>query len=75
MPIAPMTWAERLRRVFRIDISTCPQCGGRLRWIADVTEPTVIRKILLHVRSRGPPGSGTPRADHSATDSAFTLTG
>ena len=43
MPIAPMTWAERLRRVFRFDITLCPDCGGQLRWIADVTEPTLIR--------------------------------
>ena len=28
MPIAPMTWAERLRRVFRFDITLCPDCGG-----------------------------------------------
>ena len=55
LPMAPMTWAERLRRVFQIDITTCPECGGRLRWIADVTEPTVIRKILSHIQSRGPP--------------------
>ena len=34
LPMAPMTWAERLRRVFQIDITTCPECGGRLRWIA-----------------------------------------
>ena len=75
MPIAPMTWAERLRRVFRFDITLCPDCGGQLRWIADVTEPTLIRKILQHLRSRGPSGSRTPRADHHPTDSAFSLTG
>jgi hypothetical protein len=34
LAIAPMTWAERLRRVFQIDITTCPDCSGRLRWIA-----------------------------------------
>ncbi len=34
LPLAPMTWAERLRRVFEIDITNCPDCGGRLRWIA-----------------------------------------
>ena len=65
--MAPMTWAERVRRVFRIDITTCPEGCGRLRWIADVTEPSVIRKILLHVQSRAPPergldGPGSPAA-------------
>ena len=42
LPTAPLTWAERLKRVFAIDVLTCPRCGGRLRLIADVTEPTVI---------------------------------
>jgi hypothetical protein len=26
-----MSWAQRIRRVFGIDIETCQQCGGRLR--------------------------------------------
>ena len=33
-PTAPMTWMERLRRVFAIDLSVCPHCGGRLRVMA-----------------------------------------
>ena len=33
-PPAPMTWAQRLRRVFAIGIETCPECGGKLRVIA-----------------------------------------
>jgi hypothetical protein len=33
-PTAPMTWMERLRRVFAIDLSVCPHCGGRVRVIA-----------------------------------------
>ena len=33
-PTAPLTWAERLKRVFDIDISVCPLCGGTLRVIA-----------------------------------------
>jgi hypothetical protein len=32
--LAPMTWAQRLKRVFAIDIETCPDCDGRLRVIA-----------------------------------------
>jgi hypothetical protein len=27
---APLSWAERLKRVFDIDISVCPLCGGTL---------------------------------------------
>jgi hypothetical protein len=29
-----MTWAQRLKRVFGIDIETCAACGGALRIIA-----------------------------------------
>ena len=29
-----MSWAQRLKRVFAIDVETCRQCGGKLRLIA-----------------------------------------
>jgi hypothetical protein len=51
-PLAPMTWAQRLKRVFAIDIETCPDCGGRLRVIACIEEPQLIARILGHVRAR-----------------------
>jgi hypothetical protein len=31
---AGMTWAQRLKRVFNIDIETCPACGGAVRIVA-----------------------------------------
>jgi hypothetical protein len=30
-PIAPLTWAQRLKRVFNIDVTVCPLCGGTMR--------------------------------------------
>ena len=75
LPLAPMTWAQRLRRVFEIDITTCPDCGGRLRWIDDVTEPALIHKILLHVQARAPPRSGLPDGTFTDADAHFTLAG
>ena len=44
-----MTWAQRLKRVFAIDIETCRQCGGRLRVIARIEQPAVIERILDHL--------------------------
>jgi hypothetical protein len=42
--------------VFAIDLSICPDCGGRLRVIAAVTRPDSIEKILEHVaRQQAPP--------------------
>lgn len=44
-----MSWAQRLKRVFTIDIETCRQCGGRLRVIASIEAPAVIERILEHL--------------------------
>jgi hypothetical protein len=46
---ASMTWAQRLKRVFNIDIATCRQCGGAVRIIACIEDPVVIQKILTHL--------------------------
>jgi hypothetical protein len=53
--IAPLTWAQRLKRVFNIDISLCPLCGGTMRVIADITDPDVIQRILDHIEAQPPP--------------------
>jgi len=44
-----MTWAQRLKRVFQIDIETCSQCGGEVRIIASIEDPAVIKQILAHL--------------------------
>ena len=44
-----MTWAQRLKRVFNIDVETCDKCGGDLRIIASIEDPAVILKILAHL--------------------------
>ena len=54
---ARMSWAQLLKRVFAIDITTCPQCGGPLTILAAIEDPTVIAKILAHLGlpTRAPP--------------------
>lgn len=49
---ASMTWAQRLKRVFNIDIETCPSCGGRMKVIASIEDPVVIKKILNHIEQK-----------------------
>ncbi|MGI8843407.1 MAG: transposase [Gemmatimonadaceae bacterium] len=44
-----LSWAQRLKRVFAIDIESCRQCGGRLRVIASIETPSVIARILEHL--------------------------
>jgi hypothetical protein len=64
---APLSWAQRLKRVFNIDISLCPLCGGRLRVIQDVTDPDLIRKILTHIQKQAPPPRPPARANAHPT--------
>jgi hypothetical protein len=61
-----MSWAQRLKRVFGIDIETCPACGGAVRIIASIEDPVVIGKILAYVERAAPDGEAVrlpgPRA-------------
>ena len=43
---AAMTWAQRLKRVFNIDISICEECGGAVKVIASIEDPAVIPTTL-----------------------------
>jgi len=54
---ARMSWAQLLKRVFAIDITTCPQCGGALTILAAIEDPAVTIKILGHLGlpTRAPP--------------------
>jgi hypothetical protein len=47
-----MTWAQRLKRVFGIDIETCAVCGGAMRIVACIEDPAVIEKILAHLDAK-----------------------
>jgi hypothetical protein len=44
-----LTWAQRLKRVFAIDIEVCRRCGGQLKVIASIEDPPVIDRILEHL--------------------------
>jgi len=44
-----MNWAQRLKRVFNIDVEICDQCGGAVKIIACIEDPAVIKKILEHL--------------------------
>jgi hypothetical protein len=49
---ASMTWAQRLKRVFNIDIETCSVCGGAMKVIACIEDPVVIKQILDHLEHK-----------------------
>jgi hypothetical protein len=49
---ASMTWAQRLKRVFNIDIETCNNCGGNVKIVACIEDPEVIEKILIYLERK-----------------------
>ena len=49
---ASMSWMHRLRWVYGIDASVCPNCGGALKVPAVITDPGTIPSILAHVARR-----------------------
>ena len=57
---AAMRWAQRLRRVFAIEIDTCARCQGRLRAIARILahrerECGAAEPELAPIAARAPP--------------------
>ncbi len=71
LPVLTSTGAQRLKRVFSVDIETCSKCGGAVRVIACTADPVVIDEILTHLdkkaavaepsvlpQSRAPPPAG-----------------
>ena len=63
------TWAALMHRAFAIDVLACQHCGGRLRLIATLHDPVVIRKILAHLglAPSGPsPGPAPPELGAAA---------
>ncbi len=49
---ASMNCAQRLKRVFNIDIETCRECGGAVKVITCIEDPVVIEKILTHLNEK-----------------------
>jgi hypothetical protein len=53
-------WAELMQRAFAIDVLKCPHCGGRMKLIATIADPAVIRKILEHLKLETRPPEPQP---------------
>ena len=47
-----MSWAQRLKRVFNIDIESCSSCGGTVKVVGSIEDPAVIQKILTHLKNK-----------------------
>jgi len=42
-------WAVLLKKVWDIDVLKCPKCGGEMKVISFIEQPSVIRRILKHL--------------------------
>jgi hypothetical protein len=67
-PSAPMSWMQRLRRVFAIDLRCCPRCGGGpVRVIAAITQPALVARILEHRAARDETAGGARASAESGS--------
>jgi len=55
-----MSWAQRRKPVFAIDLAHCRRCGGRLQVIASSEDPALSQRILTHLQQ--PAEHEPPRA-------------
>jgi hypothetical protein len=62
-----LKWAERLKRIFGIDVNVCERCGAvTMKEIAIIQDHSALRKIIQHIsrkESEPPPARGPPAAD------------
>lgn len=49
---AAMTWAQCLKRAFKIEIEICDLCRGRAKVIACITDAVTINQILNHLQQK-----------------------
>ena len=56
-------WAVLLKKVWNVDALKCPKCGGKMKVISFIEQPSVIRRILKHLYlwedPRPPPEPGS----------------
>ena len=60
-------WAWLLRRVFAVDVTTCPECGGAMKLVAIATDPDDILVVVGNLPPpRAPPPSPQLELDFAA---------
>ena len=50
-------------KTWGFDVLVCPRCAHRMRVVATITEPRVVRRILEHLRVRAEPLARAPARD------------
>lgn len=55
-----LDWAVMMKRTWGFDVLVCPRCAHRMRVVATITEPRVVRRILEHLGVRAEPLARDP---------------
>jgi len=58
-----LEWAVLMKRTWGFDVLRCPQCTRKMRVIAALTAPAVVRQILEHLGVRASPLPRAPARD------------
>jgi len=75
-------WSRLIQKIYETDPLCCPRCQGRMRILAFIEQPEIIKKILKHLglwemKARPPPKTNAPplnvHIDYSARPGATTL--
>ena len=58
-------WARLIQKIYEVDPLKCPKCQGRMRILAFIEDPEIIKKILKHLdlwdlKARPPPRANAP---------------
>lgn len=67
-----MSWVQGLKRIFKIDIETCSECGSAVKVIACIEDLVFIRSILTHLKEKAAVAVGMlPEVRASPLESLF----
>jgi hypothetical protein len=71
-------WARLIQKIYEVDPLTCAKCRGRMRIIAFIEDPEIVKKILKHLglwnQKARPPPKLRPAAGRAETlkDDSFS---
>ena len=63
-------WAERIRRIYKVNPLFCPRCRCPMRIIAFITQPEAIATILADLAAKGADGRSPPGASRNQRPAA-----
>jgi hypothetical protein len=66
-------WAVMMKRTWGFDVLRCPTCARTMRVVATITQPDVVRKILVHLGVRSTPLPRAPARDPDWEQTALGL--